>query len=227
MVSWSKFGSMKMTSLTNNIAQKLKYDIIAGIFAADSKLKLSDLKFRYQVGTSPIREALFTLTLSGLVTNNSQKGFTVAPLTSKDLTDLYGVRLLTDKEAIRLSCEFGDTEWESNILTAYHSLQKVELQSKITDYFEWENSHKTFHKSLISGCRSTKLIELFDLYYDQALRYRKHWFKTYGKKNISYEKHHCEHKKLMNAALKHDGELASKLLEKHYQKITNTIKKIL
>ena len=171
-----------MASLTEQISKSLKQDIISGYFPANAKLKLSELKARYQVGTSPIREALFTLSLSGLVSNKSQKGFFVPPMTRNEIIDLYKVRLLTDKQAIRLSCELGDDDWESNILSSYHRLQKLELQDPFKAQNEWEHRHKAFHKSLIMGCNSPKLIELFDLYYDQALRYRTYWFNAYGKK---------------------------------------------
>ena len=46
---------------------KLRQDILAGVFAPGSKLRVEELRSSYEIGASPLREALSRLVSNGLV----------------------------------------------------------------------------------------------------------------------------------------------------------------
>src|SRR5262245_1055433 len=67
-------------TLTEQVLDRLRDDIVSGRLAASEKLRVQDLSERYGVGASPLREALSRLTADGLVENESNRGFRVAPM---------------------------------------------------------------------------------------------------------------------------------------------------
>lgn len=52
---------MSSPTLTNKVMEMIRQDILLGELAPGQKLVVADLKARYDVGASPIREALVQL----------------------------------------------------------------------------------------------------------------------------------------------------------------------
>jgi DNA-binding GntR family transcriptional regulator len=72
----------------------LRDDIVRGHFAADKPLRLAELSARYDMGFSPLREALNRLQAERLVTAEALRGFRVAPLSVAEFEDAVRVRIL-------------------------------------------------------------------------------------------------------------------------------------
>jgi GntR family transcriptional regulator, carbon starvation induced regulator len=69
-------------TVAESIYQRLRQDILWGRFAPGSPLRSDELRSRYDVGISPLREALTRLTSERLVTSIGQRGFRIPPLTA-------------------------------------------------------------------------------------------------------------------------------------------------
>ena len=72
--------------------ERLKRDIIRGVFKPGEKLLMSGLKERYDLGVGPLREALSQLVAEHLVVVISQKGYRVAPMSLQEMQDIYDAR---------------------------------------------------------------------------------------------------------------------------------------
>jgi hypothetical protein len=70
--------------------------------APGSPLRSDQLRARYDVGISPLREALTRLVSERLVTSVGQRGFRVAPLTAYDVEDTMMTRIVIEREASRV-----------------------------------------------------------------------------------------------------------------------------
>jgi len=57
------------------VQQRLREDIVSGRLAPREKLRLAELKTRYAMGSSPLREALSRLVGEGLVTFEGNRDF--------------------------------------------------------------------------------------------------------------------------------------------------------
>lgn len=160
----------KATSVLENIRQ----DIMSGSFAPDEKLQMEDLKLRYGVGCSPIREALARLASSGLVIQEEQCGFKTSPVSLDELHDLYRIRAHIEKLALQLSMQYGDDEWEADILASWHQYEKFLFSSKSGDLNleRWNIMQRQFLLSLIQACGSPWLLKIHNILYDQSARYR-------------------------------------------------------
>ena len=54
-------------SLASTAYERLRFDIISGVFPPETKLLIRELCTRYAIGLSPIREALNRVSRDGLV----------------------------------------------------------------------------------------------------------------------------------------------------------------
>ena len=204
------------TTLASSVYSRLRSDILAGTLEPGEKLRAEFLRDRYQVGNSPVREALNRLSADGLVVREDQKGFRVSAVSEEELAELTKTRCWLEAKALRESIEAGTVEWEEGLVLAFHRLSKVNRSSDDATYVpnpEWERLHRAFHLALIAGCGSRFLIGFCAQLNDQADRYRQLAVRTI------YPKRHerVEHKAIVDAAIARDSDKAVTLLLDHYR----------
>lgn len=215
-------------TLARRAYHRLRRDIVDGHLAAGSKLKLEALVQHYAIGMSPLREALARLVGDQLVKTEDQRGFWVAPLSLEELDDISRVRNLIETEALRLSIEQGDAEWEAGVHAAFQALTAVEQdmpgydpslpQEKLED---WEERNRAFHYALIAACKSPWLIKLQDLMYHQAERYRRVSLSaSRGKRFV-----HDEHEAIYEAAIERNAVRACRLTHDHLMRTSDEVRK--
>src|SRR5947209_7886569 len=78
----------RANSLTRSAYLQLRADLLSGRYRPGEKLRAEELRRRFNIGSSPIREALNRLLAEGFVTLEEQKGFRVAPVSSEELEEL-------------------------------------------------------------------------------------------------------------------------------------------
>ena len=200
--------------LVDQAFQRLRRDVLTGVFTAGAKLKVEELQAAYGYSSSPLREALSRLSQEGLVRADERRGFRVAPLSPEDLRDITHMRLMLDVQALQESIAPGDDAWEAAIVAAFYRLEKAE--SRLPDGpvildEEWSALHRDFHAALLAACPSTRQLAWSASLFDQAERYRR--FSARHRKSARRKSN--EHKKLMDATLRRDGATACALLAEH------------
>jgi len=88
-------------TLTSRAYASVRRDIIEGRLKPGSKLKIEELRDRYDVGASPIRESLSLLSSDGLVDRIEQRGFRVADISHEEFADILKVRCWLEDRALR------------------------------------------------------------------------------------------------------------------------------
>ena len=154
----------------------LRNEIIDGTLEPGAKLRTEELRARYDVSGSTIREALTRLLGEALVTSEGQRGFRVAPATLEDFRDLTDVRKLIETEALRQAIAAGGEAWEGDIVAAFYRLSKAEERLRDDPAgasAEFEARNRDFHRALIAACPSPWLHRLHALLYQQSERYRR------------------------------------------------------
>ena len=152
----------------------IRQDIIAGSLAPGQKLKLEQLKDRYAVSVSTLRETLSRLASENLVVAEAQRGFEVAPVSVGELENLGDLRLLLETHAISLSLAAGDLDWEARVVAAHHKLSAVERRLLEGDHqrtVDWVRYDWEFHQALASACGSAVLMDALSSTFDRFLRY--------------------------------------------------------
>src|SRR5271170_3812961 len=139
-------------TIAESIYRRLRQDILWGRFAPGSPLRSDRLRARYDVGISPLREALTRLASERLVTSVGQRGFRVAPLTAYDVEDTMKTRIVIEREALTKSIERGDIAWETAVVAAFHGLSRNPIPKEPgTATQVWAVHHRQFHMSLLSA----------------------------------------------------------------------------
>jgi GntR family transcriptional regulator, carbon starvation induced regulator len=195
------------------VQQRLRADIVSGQLAPREKLRLSELKNRYEMGSSPLREALSRLVGEGLVTFEGNKGFRVRDLSREDLADIAYMRTAVETFAVRTAIERGGMEWESGIVGALHALVAL-TRDTATDRASldaWNIAHDRFHEALISACGSPRVMQTQSRLAEHHNRYRR----TFMGENLPRQLLIDEHTGIAEAALARDADRASGLLGRH------------
>ena len=208
------------------ILDSLTNDIIQGKYSPRQKLHIKTLKDRYNVGTSPLREALSQLIAKDLVVSENQRGFYVSDISIDDLTDIYQARAKIESLCIEMAIDKGDDFWEANLIAASHRLNKYSKLDKI-DMGEWQSRHAAFHEALVVGCMSPRLFQIRDSLFEKSTRYRNLWLRENVTNSAALEINQNEHAALLILALERDKKSAKKLIEAHIMTPVGIIKKSL
>lgn len=207
-------------TLASSVVDRLRTEIVKGMLAPGTKLRLEHLAASYGVGRTPLREACCRLAAEGLVTIEDQRGFRVAPVSAADLQDLTRTRQQVAQLALRSSIQRGDLAWEGEVTAALHRLgaRGKHLAGRRLDD-AWEHEHGLFHEALLSACDSPLLLRFHRQLFEQSERYRR-LATAYGQPTRDVE---GEHQALAKAALARDVERACALVVEHIARTTDRV----
>jgi DNA-binding GntR family transcriptional regulator len=205
-----------------HLYDQLRRDLLGGELEPGVKLAIEALAERYETSATPLREALNRLVSDGLVERREQRGFVVAAISERDLTEITKTRCWLEEVALRESIAARNTEWEEALVLAHHRLAKTP-RSLSADTFhdnpEWEPLHRAFHRALISGCGSRWLLNFCDQLADQHHRYRRLSApRAFAKRGVN-----SEHQQLVQAALGGHADAAVALLRGHFERTARII----
>ncbi len=90
-------------SLAQQAFRMLKEDILTATFKPGELLVERDLARHYGVGKTPMREALHALQKEGLVDAIPRAGYIVSAITTRDVQELFQLRLILETSAAELA----------------------------------------------------------------------------------------------------------------------------
>jgi DNA-binding GntR family transcriptional regulator len=203
-----------------DVLRSIRQDIVAGVFEPNERLKFEDLRDRYSASVGTLRESLLHLLSEGFVRSETNRGFTVAPVSLADLMDITRLRVQFELQALEDAIRHGDDHWEVEIVTATHLLQKLISESAVPARTpEWPGRHRRFHYALVAACRSPWLLHFRSTLFDQAERYR-----SLGRKYRNSPRDvGAEHQALADAVLSRNVARACDLSEKHIRSTVDNV----
>jgi len=209
-------------TLASTIYARLKADILTTRLAPGRKLQSRFLMEQYNVGQTPLREALNRLTSEEFVVGMEQRGFYVKEVSREELQELTKTRCWVEGLALRESMQNATQGWEETLLVAHHRLDRTPRSLK-PDTFEdnpdWEKVHRAFHATLIGLCGSRPLLGFCEQLADRLYRYRMMSIaKAYPVRKIG-----TEHAQILQAVLDRKTDDAVALLQQHYQRTADVI----
>ncbi len=203
------------------VYDRLRADIIAGIYAPGSALRFAEMQRRYGLGVSRLREALAQLAAERLVIREINRGFRVPDLGLSNFDDIAAMRLRLEPEAFRVSVENGNDAWEERIVIAAHRLDRAakrytaDTVSEVQD--DWERCHRAFHEALIDACGSPMTLHFCGVLYDHFDRYRR----MIGFDEPAQQRLAAQHQVLADCAVNRDVDKAEEVMKAH---VMQTIK---
>jgi GntR family carbon starvation induced transcriptional regulator len=202
----------------------LRTDLISGRFTPGERLRINSIRQKYNVGLSPVREALNRLAVEGFVTQSDHRGFFVAEVSRADLLDLIRVRLSFNETALRESIEHGDEAWAESVAVALHRLSRVQRfapEGSSISNPEWDKRHRTFHATLLAGSPSMRLRQYCYQLFDQSDRYRSLAAEIDPTATIARVA--GEHREIAEATQARQADQAVKLLREHLLRTLNRL----
>jgi GntR family carbon starvation induced transcriptional regulator len=218
----SQMDAPELQTLSGIVLNQLRTDILLCRLRPNTRLRMEDLRERYGMSISPLREALMRLEAEGLVELEQNKGFKVSKVSRENLLDLMRTRIEIESIALRWSLERGGVEWEANLLSAFHRLSrqsKIDPTNPAAISEAWSKEHADFHTALVSACAAPTLLSIRSRLFEQADRYVALSIVSNGPLRDDV----TEHKQLMRAALNRELE---KTLELNRVHITRTLDKV-
>jgi DNA-binding GntR family transcriptional regulator len=211
---------------TEAAARLLRADILAGVLPPATPLRLRMLADRYNIGATPLREALSRLAAQGVVVSEGQRGFSVPPVTRAHLTDITASRQLVEPEALRLAMRHGDAAWEDEIVASFYLLKR-ELERRISSDEAWldayEAKHHRFHRALIAACPLDAVKGFCDALYEQKTRYRR----VLKQAGMFSDGAVAAHEELMRLTLARDAAQATAALAQHIGTTAEAVLRVL
>jgi DNA-binding GntR family transcriptional regulator len=145
---------VRSASLAHQVYEKIRNEIITCVLEPGQPVTQAQLVEKFQVGVTPVREALQRLAQDGLVQAVPRFGYVVAPITLADIQALYEFRNVLECAAIRLAAKHAtDPQLEQIARAARFKYTFRDRQS----YSEFLNRNAEFHRSIALASGNPRL----------------------------------------------------------------------
>jgi DNA-binding GntR family transcriptional regulator len=210
--------------------QVLRREILHGDLMPGERLRAADLQERFNLGLTPIREALARLSSGNLVENETNRGARVSVASLAELADLMAARRAIERLCLTEAVARGDAVWEAEIVAAMHLLSRTPLPASESDRATaaaWEVQHRRFHLALVSACGSEWLLRFWNTLADNSERYRKYRLLHHHAAQAEVRDVNAEHVAIMQALLDRDVARATDLMDAHLTATEHSVARLL
>jgi DNA-binding GntR family transcriptional regulator len=205
--------------------EKLRRDIMNGVYTPGAPLPLTALAARYGVRPALLREAMARLEDLQLVVATPNKRWRVAPVTLADFEDLLQARLTLEQTLLTEAMILGSLEWEANLVAAHYRLTQAVPPLGAADTLAyrqtWMAVHDGFHLALLAGAKSNWLKTSYAQLMGHVQRHHQAAMARFQPTPIALEPLLMQvfsiprHTELMVAALDRDSTSAADALQRH------------
>lgn len=198
--------------LRERIADRIRSDIVKGIFGNGERLIEPKLAEIYGISRTPIREALRQLESEGFIEIVPRKGAVVKELTLSDIDNLYAIKANLEGLAARQAVENitdRDIEKLISVNEKFISLFKGG-DGVVEEYLKYNIS---FHNYFIKMSNNVKLVEILEGLNKNFQRFRS----VLVSKVDRVEEAYLEHNKIIEAFRKRNAEYVEKAVRYHIE----------
>lgn len=207
---------LKHNALSNHIAEHIMEQIITGDLKPGEKIVENVYATEYGTSRAPVREAIYLLTIEGLVERIPRKGAIVKEHTEKEIYDLLEIRIMLESLGMKRIKEVGvDQELLKEMEKLY---TQMAMEKNINNYAQL--NHK-FHMNLIEMSNSETIKKTYSRLEMPLLRVQNISFAAEGNIEKSVSEHHTL------VTLLKDGHIeeAAKVLNQHNQDVITSIQR--
>jgi DNA-binding GntR family transcriptional regulator len=204
-------------SLRAKVFYRIRNDILNGVYKPGEVLVEKKLCEALGVSRTPIREAMMQLEHEGLVQSVPNKGVIVRGISTKDIEEIYAIRMMIEGFAAKLAVENITKEDLDELKEA------IDLQEFYTTKKDKEHLIKfdlRFHEIILRAARSNPLIDLQRTFNHYVQKIRVSSYKTPLRAQEALK----EHKAILDAIINKDAQLAEKLTVEHIKNAANAYK---
>lgn len=186
----------------------LRHRIVSGSLVPGAQIRQELLAGQLGLSVVPVREALKTLEAEGQVVYAPHRGYFVAQLDLRELTEAYRLRELLEDEAVsRAVPVLGRT----GVARMRAAAREVEAASRIGDIVAMTAANRRFHFSLFDAAEMPRLSNFVRMLWESTDPYRSMYFSSGENRRVVNE----EHRSIMRAISARDVGATLKLLQLH------------
>lgn len=146
--------SLDRASVADLIARHLRDEILQGILRAGSPLREAALAKTFDVSRNTVREAFRLLERDRLTSHQVHRGVVVRTLAPHEVSDLYRVRLLLERNGLRYSSP-------DKLDALVSAVAAGERHAQARDDRQVVNADLAFHQAIVDLAGSARLSEIF------------------------------------------------------------------
>jgi len=192
--------------LAEDVARFVRRRIFEGTYPAGKYIRLEQLAAELGISVTPVREALFGLRAEGLLDLLPRRGFVVLPITKRDIADVADVQAHIGGVLASRAAEC-ITDEQLRDLTRIQ--QDLESAYKADDHEAAVRLNHEFHRAVNLAAGSPKLAQLMGQITRFALESVYPTVKGWPAHSMK------DHRLLLTALKKRDGEAARSAMSKH------------
>lgn len=143
-------------TLAERAYTRLRHEILTCDLAPGQVVSERELARRYEMSKTPIREALSQVCHDGLMQRLPGRGYIVAPITIKDIQDIYDLRLILELVAAKRAAENPSPKQMAvlkELAGVRYSLDDRESHIAFLD------TNRTFHLTLAEAAGNQRLVD--------------------------------------------------------------------
>jgi DNA-binding GntR family transcriptional regulator len=155
-------------SLGERAYQQIRTEILFYQLPPGSRVSETSLTQRFNLRQAAVRSALQRLMQEGLVDKADERNLRVAPLTLKDVQDIYGLRMILEPKAAEMAAASGLTPADLDRLRKI-SQSSYELASH-AQLVEFISANRAFNLTIASAAGNSRLLATITGLQDLTLR---------------------------------------------------------
>jgi len=215
---------MKPQTLSGMVYDRLLDLIMSDFDGIDSKINVDDLAKKFGVSKTPLREALKSLEKTGLVTFKPYSGYSIKTFTSREIEELYEIRILLETFAVTQIIKTVSNEDIEQLKKIQHYIEENSKLPKIKLF----KLNRGFHDKFYSISKSPKLCDIIGQLWDNLSFFRMllvqedDYVKNMKEEHWAYidalEKRHEDRlKHMLESNLKGHAARIPRLVQEYYQ----------
>lgn len=189
-----------------DVFHTLRRDILSCRLAPGAELREAELAERFEVSKSPVRDALSRLVQEGLVMVMPRQGYRVAPISVKDVRDMFEYRAVLEGASARIAAENAADE-ALRALDAFRTFDRETYPEGFIGY------NRAFHHAISSLCGNARLMQASASQIDQMDRVVT--MSVDAMRGHDPERVVRQHVEIIDALQRRDGRRASALMARH------------
>jgi len=201
-------------TVKSTLVEELRDAIILGEYVPGQHLRLEDIATRFDISTTPVREALRDLEVEGLVSIFPHRGAVVTQLSADDLIDIYEVRATLEEMATRLAVpNMGEDTF------AQLELYIEQMDNHLGELATLVKINHAFHFTLYCASGRRHLCDLTSILRRRTQHYLHAYITHLGGMPVAQE----EHRAVIEACRSGEAERAATIIYDHVTHVGNSI----
>lgn len=156
-----------ITSLAGQAYLRLRQEILTCTLSPGQVVSERELARKYEISKTPIREALAQTCHDGLVQRLPGRGYMVAPITIKDIRDLFDLRLIMEVVAVERAAQHPS----SALISELKKMSDVRyIIDEPESHISFLRTNREFHLALAEAAENRRLVSVLNDLFNEMER---------------------------------------------------------